>query len=136
VVSNNKVRYLLIGGINTLFGYLVGVFTYKLFNSILGIIGVGLLANVLAISFSFVTYKLFVFKTKGFWVNEYLKSYLVYGLSALLASLLLWLFVDVVSLSIWLAQAMVIIGMTIISYIGHSKITFNRKSKPNIANEK
>ncbi len=136
MLSSAKTRYLLIGGINTLFGYLVGIYTYKLLNDKFGILWVGLIANIIAISFSFVSYKLWVFKTRGRWLTEYLKSYIVYGSSALMATSLLWIFIDRIRLSIWLAQALALVGAIVLSYIGHTRITFYRKSTDSRINEK
>lgn len=136
MLSSVKTRYLLIGGINTLFGYLVGIYTYKILNDTFGILWVGLIANIIAISFSFVSYKLWVFKTRGRWLTEYLKSYVVYGSSALMATSLLWIFIDRIRLSIWLAQALALIGTIVLSYIGHARITFYRKSTDSRINEK
>lgn len=126
-LNSRKIRYLLVGGLNTLFGYLVGVGVYKLMSHALDVWVIGIVSNMLAISFSFVTYKLFVFKTAGQWLQEYLKAYSVYGAMAIVGIALLWLYVEVLSLSIWLAQGIVIVSTVALSYIGHSKITFRRK---------
>ncbi len=87
---------------------------------------IGVISNILAISFSFVTYKLFVFQTQGRWLTEYLKSYIVYGSSALLGIGLLWLLVGQLMVSIWIAQGIIIIITIIVSYLGHSRFTFRR----------
>ena len=63
--SNKKINYLLIGGVNTLFGYMIGVGLYELLVNSVGIVWIGVAANVLSIIFSFITYKLFVFRTNG-----------------------------------------------------------------------
>lgn len=119
-----KIRYLIAGGVNTLAGYLIGVGAYKFLFDIIGIWGVGLVANLLAITFSFLTYKLLVFKTSGKWLVEYLKCYVVYGTMALVGMLLLWAFVEKMQVSIWLAQAMVMMCTFFLSYLGHKKFTF------------
>ncbi len=125
--KRQKTRYLLTGGLNTLFGYAVGVCSYKLFSDHAGIVWAAVFANILAISFSFVTYKLFVFRTKGHWFVEYTRAYIVYGSSALLSVLLLWVLIDWVRMSIWMAQGVVLIVTVAVSYLGHAKFTFQRK---------
>ncbi len=127
VLSDRRTRYLLAGGFNTAIGYAVGVGLYLLLSHCLHIVVIGLLANVLSISVSFVTYKLFVFRTRGLWLSEYLRSYVVYGTSALLGVGLLWVFVKGISLNIWLAQGMVIASGVAISYVGHATFTFRRR---------
>ncbi len=74
-------RYLVVGLVNTAFGYgtyagLTALFTphipyaYMLAN---------VLYSVLSISFSFLTYKRFIFKTKGNYLREWLRCFVVYS---------------------------------------------------------
>jgi len=121
-----KRRYLFVGAINTIFGYVVGVAMYLVLSEYFHIAVIATVVNLITITFSFITYKLFVFKTKGAWVNEYFKSYFVYGVSALISILLLWIFVDKLGLNIYLSQAATIITTVIISYIGHRYFTFKK----------
>ena len=65
LMNNPKMRYLIAGGWNTVFGYSAGVVLYYLMREQFHIVIIGVIGNVLAISMSFLTYKLFVFKTKG-----------------------------------------------------------------------
>ncbi len=123
---NQKIRYLLVGVLNTIVGYGIGVFGYILLKAYISLIEIGVVTNILAITFSFITYKWFVFQTKGRWVYEYLRSYLVYGGTALFGIALLWLLVGQWALSIWLAQGIIIVLTIIVSYIGHSRFTFHR----------
>jgi putative flippase GtrA len=132
VIDSQKLSYLLVGGVNTLFGYGVGVGIYMLLAENWHIFLIGVVSNVISISFSFVTYKLFVFKTRGNWFAEYLKAYLVYGGMAALGILFLWLFVDFLSIRIWLAQGMVILLTVVISYFGHKHFTFREMSRERI----
>lgn len=127
MLNQKKIRYFLVGGLNTVVGYCIGIVMYKALCSNLGIVWVGIFSNMLSITVSFLTYKMLVFRTKGMWVAEYLKSYLVYGVTALISIFCLWLFVDNLRLSIWLAQALVLVVTVVISFISHSRFTFNRK---------
>jgi putative flippase GtrA len=97
---------------------------YYLLSPQLHILAIGAIANVLAISFSFTTYKLFVFQTHARWFEEYLRSYLVYGGMAVVSIVLLWILVDGLHLPIWVAQALSILITVVISYMGHSRYTF------------
>jgi putative flippase GtrA len=127
VLSREKIRYLLAGGFNTLVGYAIGVGLYKALESNLSIIWIGIISNILSITVSFLSYKTLVFKTKGMWLTEYMKSYIVYGGIALIGIFFLWLFVDKMKISIWFAQALVIVLTVIFSYLGHSRLTFRRR---------
>ena len=73
----NKIpkRFVIVGFINTVFGYLSGLLNYFIFFETIGIIGVGIINNVVNITFAFVMFKKFVFKTINTnWFFEYLRS--------------------------------------------------------------
>ena len=124
MTNNKKFMYLLVGAANTVFGYFVGVFLYQSLSVFLHILIIGFLSSVISITFSFLTYKLFVFKTVGNWLKEYLKAYLVYGLLSAFGVCLLWYFVNLMELTIWVAQGLTMIISTIVSYVAHQKYTY------------
>lgn len=128
MIGKKKKQYLVIGTINTIFGYLIGVGSYKLLENEVDIIWVGVISNIISITFSFITYKLFVFRTKGNWINEYIKSYIVYGASGIISIYFLWIFVEKLYISIWVSQALLIAVVVIFSYLGHKHFTFKRKN--------
>jgi putative flippase GtrA len=68
-----------------------------------------------------------VFRTQGQWLQEYLRAYVIYGGVAIFGIFLLWLFVNTMGISIWLAQGMVIVLTVAASYIGHTHFTFRAK---------
>ena len=118
------IRYFFAGLWNTVFGYIVGLLLYHYYGTKIGVFFVGILANIFAITMSFLTYKLFVFRTIGNWWKEYLKAYFVYGTSAFLGILLLTFFVDILKFEFWIAQGVVIVLGVLISYFGHKLFTF------------
>jgi putative flippase GtrA len=122
--GEQKIRYLLAGVWNTIFGYTLGVFAYLWLSDHIHIIFISILANIIAITMSFLSYKLFVFKTSGEWLIEYLKIYLVYGGTALIGTFLLWGFVDYFKISIWISQGLVLGLLFIISFILNKNFTF------------
>lgn len=131
MLDSRKIRYLLTGGWNTLFGYLVGVGLYYVLSRYMHILLIGVLINIITISMSFLTYKLIVFRTKGNWLMEYLRTYLVYGGTALISVGLLWAMVDGFHLPFWLAQGLVMAITVVISYLGHANFTFRSKVSRN-----
>lgn len=127
-INSNKARYLVSGAWNTLFGYSVMVALYEIFSPSLNIIFIAILANVAAITMAFLTYKCFVFHTKGNWFLEYVKSYLVYGSLTVLNIFLTWLLVEQMGISIWISQGICIPIAVVISYVGHSRFTFKNSA--------
>ena len=127
-IDGKKKRYLIIGLINTIFGYFIGILNYILFYKLIGIFFLSLLNNIVSITFSFLTYKYFVFKTKNeFFLSEYLKSYIVYGISFIVGTFFLWLTLETLKLDIFIAQFITISLTVIFSYIGNNYFTFKEK---------
>lgn len=127
------VRYLFVGGFNTAFGYSC----FAVLNFVLAdrvpyaymVANIG--SNIVAITVAFLLYKWFVFRTKGNYLREYLRTYVVYGSSALLGLALLPVLVAVVGMYIknerivpYVAQAIVIPLVVIISFVGHKRFSF------------
>tara|TARA_B110000467_G_C18293201_1_gene466183 strand:- start:45 stop:446 length:402 start_codon:yes stop_codon:yes gene_type:complete len=118
-------KFMIVGIINTIFGYLIGLLNYFIFYSKIGIIGVGFLNNIIAITFSFTLLKFFVFKTTNInWFLEYIRSYVVYGIQGLAGILILWVCVSFFNINIFFSQAISILTTVLLSYFGHKKFTF------------
>ena len=126
ILSNEKIRYIVAGIWNTIFGYTVTIIIYFLAKDQINTFFIGIIANVFSISQSFVVHKLFVFKTEGDWLKELIRSYMVYGVAALLSSGLLWILVDLYKINIFTAQTIVILTIILVSYIGHREYTFKK----------
>jgi putative flippase GtrA len=122
--KTKELRYVLAGIWNTLFGYFTSLLIYDSFHVFLHILFIGLMANIINISMSFLTYKFFVFRTKNHWLKEYLRSYIIYGGVALISLSILWFAVDYLKMPFWIAQALVMSLGVLISYIGHDRFTF------------
>jgi putative flippase GtrA len=80
------VRYLCVGVFNTVFGYLSFAVVLTLLNAVLParflyltVMLASVLPLPLAISVAYLTYKFFVFRTKGNYLSEWLKCFAVYG---------------------------------------------------------
>ncbi len=123
----NKIpkRFVIVGFINTVFGYLSGLLNYFIFFETIGIIGVGIINNVVNITFAFVMFKKFVFKTINTnWFFEYLRSYVVYGVKGIVGIFVLWLCISILSINIYISQATSMLVTIFLSYTGHKKFTF------------
>lgn len=127
--KDKRIRYLLVGGWNTIFGYLLMVILYELLSNQFHIVAIAFLSSFIAISMSFATYKVFVFNTKGFWLTEWLRSFIVYGLATLLSIFLLWLFMAIFNIDIYISQALSSTLVILGSYFGHKSFTFKKHEK-------
>tara|TARA_Y100000590_G_C15042059_1_gene759243 strand:- start:163 stop:576 length:414 start_codon:yes stop_codon:yes gene_type:complete len=120
-----KFRFLIIGGINTVFGFFLGVINYKYFYNFLGAVLLGILNSIIAITFSFFMFKFFVFKTRvQLWFNEYLKSYVVYAFKIIVGIFVLWISLEIFNLNIYFSQANSMLATIFVTYNGHKNYTF------------
>lgn len=87
------------------------------------------MANILSITMSFASYKIFVFQKKGNWLNEYLRCYLVYGGVAVLNIVLSWIFIDRFKFSVWISQGICVPLAIIFSYYFHANFTFKKDKR-------
>jgi putative flippase GtrA len=129
------VRYLLVGGFNTCFGYLLFVGFNYLFRRI-GIYGseiASLLSNIIAITVAFLGYKWFVFRTRGHYLREWLRCLSVYGTSMVFALIMLppltlalrhWFGHSQMASNV--AAAILTVITVFASYFGHKHFSFRR----------
>ncbi|HEX8055816.1 MAG TPA: GtrA family protein [Novosphingobium sp.] len=129
ILSGQQGRYLVVGGFNTVINYVISAALYSVLLPRMNFFLVSAIVTFVCISVSFTTQKTLVFRTKGGWLREYLRSYVVYGSSALLNTGLMWVLLKRVHLNVWLAQALVTAIAVTISYVGHTTFTF-RPRKP------
>ena len=119
--------YLISGGWNTLFGLGLYALVYHLWGNQVHYMVLTIPVNIAAITNAFLCYKLFVFRTKGNWLKEYLKCYLVYGAGTLSGMGLLWLFVTLFKLNPVFANFLSTAVVVIASYFGHKYFSFGKR---------
>jgi putative flippase GtrA len=126
-------RYLAVGACNTLFGYgCFALFTMLLTPHIsYGYVLASLLANLLAITFSFLGYKWFVFKTYGNYLKEWMRCLGVYTGSMVLSAAALPFVVALVRRQTgkahsapYIAGAIVLVFSLVFSFFGHRHVSF------------
>ena len=127
IIKRKELRFLCAGCVNTFFGYICSLVIYFYLKSVISIVFIAIISTIINITFSFFSYKLFVFRTKGNWIREYLRCYIVYGLSSIFGIIGIWFLVEMLKIPFWLSQACIIMITVIISYIGHSKYSFNNR---------
>jgi len=118
-----KLLYLLVGGWNTLFGYglyagLVWVFGRDAYWWLL------VPTSLIAVTQNYVAYKFIVFRTKGSWIREYAKFWLVYLPYLGLNLLVLPGLVSFLGLDPRIAQAAFVMVAFVITYFAHKHFTF------------
>ena len=118
-------RFLIVGAGNTLSGYgvssLVFFLLHAFFTPLLVII---LICTVLNVTVSYLTNKRLVFRTRGNYLAEYLRFYVVSAVPIGLNFLLLPLAIDWLRMNPYLAIALVTGVTTVVSYVGHKHVSF------------
>jgi len=122
---NFKIKFLLIGILNTLVNYFFSIGTYYLFYKDFGFLLYSILNIIFGITFSFSMFKFFLFKTNNnLFLKEYFKCYVVYGLKILIGFFLLFVFLELLKINIFVSQALIILLTTLFTYKGHKNYTF------------
>lgn len=88
------------------------------------------MSNVISITNAYIFYKLFVFKTKGNILREYLKCYSVYGVAALCGMCMIYVFVDIFGQEPIPSNVVVTILLSVVSFVGHKFFSFAKKKTP------
>lgn len=123
---SKKIRFLIAGAVNTL----VGLAAYPVLYFYLNPNGIGylvilMITQVFCVSFSFVSNKFFVFKTKGNIKSEYSKFFTFHALYFLINLAALPVMVEVFSLNPMVAQVIFSLLIISTSFYWHNYITFN-----------
>ena len=119
--------YLISGGWNTVFGLGLYALVYHLWGKQVHYMALTIPVNIAAITNAFLCYKLFVFRTKGNWLKEYLKCYLVYGAGTLSGMGLLWLLVALFKINPVFANFLSTAVVVTASYFGHKYFSFGKR---------
>jgi len=128
IAHEQKIRYLIIGGWNTVFGYGVFAALYFWLEGLIHYLIVLSISYVLSITNAYIGYKLFVFRTRGNILREYLRFYVVYGAAFLVNLATLPLFVEILKLNMYVAQGIVTIITILGSYVLHKNFSFRDKA--------
>jgi putative flippase GtrA len=122
-----KIRFLIVGGINTLFGW--SAFPAIYFLTLAArwhYLIVLVITQVICITFSFLTAKFFVFRTRGNFVAEFAKFCTFHASYFALNIIILPILVEVVKINPVIGQFGFAVAVVLSSYFWHSKITFKQ----------
>ncbi len=122
-----QVRFLIIGGTNTGISYVLFIiFLFMLGNDAYQVALA--LAWILSSFISFTTQKIFVFQTKGAWLQEYVRClvswFIAYGINAVT----LEIFAHYLGVAPYLAQLVALCLTTVLTYILFKKFAFKKEN--------
>lgn len=122
---NQKIRFLLVGGFNTVFAY--GVFALLFAIGLPYLIAL-IVQYFITINVSILTMRYYVFKSEGDFWNEYCKAWSVYVFMFLFNSIALSFLVEICHIQELYAQAIYLTVSTILTYLLHKYFSFLRKN--------
>ncbi|MDR2008019.1 MAG: GtrA family protein [Alphaproteobacteria bacterium] len=123
------IRFILVGGYNTVFGYAVFALFYYLWGDYLHYAMVLLLSYIIGILNNFVLFKIFVFRTAGNWLKEAINTYISYAFLYPINYLLLFITINFYGLSAYVGQAIAAIIMPIITYFVLKLFAFKKRDE-------
>jgi putative flippase GtrA len=128
LVRDERVAFLIVGGINTVIGFgLYAALTVWVFHDVyLGYTLSLVVSYAIAILVAFVLYRRFVFRVTGHVVRDFLRFIAVYAVSISINLVALPVLVELVGIPPILAQAIILVITTIVSFVGHRSFSFRR----------
>lgn len=128
ILADQRVGFLLVGATNTVVGFAVfSVLTLTIFRDVqVGYLFSLGISYAIGISLGFVLYRRFVFKVRGHLIRDFGRFTSVYVVAIAINAALLPLLVEVVSVPPLLAQTIILMVTTLISFFGHKSFSFRR----------
>jgi putative flippase GtrA len=118
IKNNRLIRFLLVGGINTLFGYTIFAL---LLCSGLDYRGALLIATVCGVLFNFKTTGILVFKKKS---NRLIIRFVIFYLLTYLLNIGILQIVNYLGISLLMSQAILLLPLALISYFLNKRFVF------------
>ncbi len=119
MINKQFIKFLITGGINTLFSYVVFVIVFYLIQQKELTVT---LTTIIAVSFNFQSYKHIVFKNS---TNQKLIIFIgVYFFMYILALIHLWIFVDIYNYNVYIAQLFSLLYMPLLGFYLNRKYVY------------
>ncbi len=124
--NSTSLRFLVAGGWNTAFGYASLAILYYLFSDKIQYLFLIVFSTILNITNAYLCHKFFVFKTKGNYLKEYLRYYVVYSVPIGIALVLFPFCIEILGMNFYFTQAILTLFTAIVSYFGHKNVSFRQ----------
>jgi putative flippase GtrA len=111
---------------NTAFGYASLAVLYYLFSNQIQYMFLVVFSTIVNITNAYLCHKFFVFKTKGNYLKEYLRYYIVYSIPIGMSLVLLPFCIEILKMNFYVTQAIITVFTVFISYFGHKHVSFRQ----------
>ncbi len=123
-----KVRFLLVGGYNTVFSYLIYALFLYMSNGTQPQIALALSFLLSSIN-SYLTQKIYVFNTRSNYISEYIRCLGTWSVGYLINTVLLWFFISYLEINPYVAQLLISIIISVNSYVLLKYFAFQKGKK-------
>ena len=124
--NNEKYRFLIVGGINTLIGFLLFAFFQSVFGKTYGYFVSLYVSTFFASLIAFILHRSLVFKVTGSVFRDYFRFQVTYIFPLIVSSVLLPIFVSIFGWNVYLSQALILGFLAVVSFFGHKYFSFRR----------
>ena len=131
LLNDERIRFLIVGGINAAIGYGLFVAVELAFGKVIGYLGSLYISYVISVIISFVLHRRITFRahrTGGSILIDFLRFSSVYLVSLAFNTVALPLLVELGHLPPIGAQAILVVVTPVITYLGHKYFSFARRS--------
>jgi putative flippase GtrA len=128
VIRDQRVAFLMVGGFNTVFGYLLFAGFLLTVGHRFGYLAALVCAYVIAVLMAFVLYRFLVFRVRGHVLADLWRFATVYISALGVNFVLLPLLVEIAHLPVLVAQALIVLVTSVMSWVGHKNYSFRRTS--------
>lgn len=125
-LADERLRFLAVGGFNTVFGFAAFVALEKTLGEVAGYLLVLLVAHVVSTFVAFLGHRYLVFRVRGQFVLDLVRFWSVYVAILALNLVVLPLLVEVLGVPVIPAQALFTVATVLASYLGHKHFSFRR----------
>ena len=119
IFSYQPIRFLFVGGLNTIVGY--GIYALLIYLGVNYLIA-NTISTIIGIAHSYLWNRFFTFKSKNKALKEITKFISVYAVSYLIGMCTLFIFKDKLNISAYIAGLINLVITTLVSYFGHKYI--------------
>ena len=127
VLGSRHVRYLVVGGWNTLVGYFVFAALVLLLSDTLHYTLLLLIAHVITVLQAFTAHRLLVFRVRGHLFRDLFRFWSVYAWGMAVNIAVLPILVDFLGFKVLVAQALLLGPTVVVTYVLNSRFAFARK---------
>lgn len=124
--NSQPIRFLVTGGWNTAFAYISLAVLYYFLSNKMHYMAILVLSGVINITNAYICHKFFVFRTKGDYIKEYLRYYVVYSVPMAIGLVSFPFCLEVLKMNFYVTQAVLTFITVIISYFGHKHVSFRK----------